>query len=414
MRVYSSLLLGALLLTGGLTQAQTKTKVKTKRGAPAAVVATVPAWSQRMADSFMKLYPDTIPPERNRAARWGYEHGLMLNALARVGQRTGQPKYQDYVVKTMDYSIGPDASIRYFKMEDYNLDNINAGRVLLLLYQQPRLPRRELYRRAAETLHQQLQNQPHTTEGGYWHKKRYQNQMWLDGLYMAEPFSAEYARLFNQPQDFDHVALQFALVEKHLVDPKTGLLYHGWDEAKTEKWANPQTGLSPNFWSRGIGWYAMALVDVLDYFPKDHPQRPQLIKYLQRLAPVIEKYQDPASGGWWQVTDQGNRAGNYIETSGSCMFVYALQKGVRLGYLDKKYAAVARKGYQGVLAKFVAPQPDGTLALNGTVSVGGLGGNPYRDGSYEYYLSEPIKQNDFKGVGPFIMASLEMELLPKK
>ncbi|WP_341537759.1 glycoside hydrolase family 88 protein [Hymenobacter edaphi] len=421
MRVYSFLLLAGLALTGPLAVAQSKVKVKTKTAAPAkpaaarppAVAAALP-WSQRMADSFMKLYPDTVPPERNRAARWGYEHGLMLKALERTWQRTGERKYLDYVVKTMDYSIGPDASIRYFKMEDYNLDNINAGRVLLTLYQQPQLPRRALYRKAAETLRLQLENQPHTSEGGYWHKKRYQNQMWLDGLYMAEPFSAEYAKLFNQPKDFDHVALQFALVEKHLVDPKTGLLYHGWDEAKTEKWANKETGLSPNFWSRGIGWYGMALVDVLDYFPKDHPQRKNLISYLQRLAPVLARYQDPKTGGWWQVTDQAGRAGNYIETSGTCMFVYALQKGVRMGYLDKQYAAVAQKGYQGVLQQFVAPQPDGTVALNGTVSVGGLGGNPYRDGSYEYYLSEPIKQNDFKGVGPFIMASIEMEMAGKK
>ncbi|GAB2943641.1 glycoside hydrolase family 88 protein [Hymenobacter coalescens] len=401
MRLYRLLLLLIGLL--GLSQA----------GQAQAPPAARP-WSQRMADSFMRWYPDSVPAVRNKAARWGYEHGLMLKALERVWQRTGERQYLDYIVRTMDQSIGADGSIQRFKLEDYNLDNINAGRTLLTLYQQPQLPRRELYRKAAETLHRQLEGQPRTQEGGYWHKKRYTNEMWLDGLYMAEPFSAEYAKLFNQPQDFDHVALQFALVEKHMADPKTGLLYHGWDEAKTEQWANKQTGLSPNFWSRGIGWYAMALVDVLDYFPKDHPKRQNLIQYLQRLAPVLTLYQDPKSGGWWQVTDHGGRAGNYIETSGTCMFVYALQKGVRLGYLDKKYAASARKGYEGVLRQFVAAQPDGTLALNGTVSVGGLGGSPYRDGSYEYYLSEPLKQNDFKGVGPFIMASVEMEMAGQK
>ncbi|RZJ89045.1 MAG: glycoside hydrolase family 88 protein, partial [Hymenobacter sp.] len=158
-----------------------------------------------------------------------------------------------------------------------------------------------------------------------------------------------------------------------------------------------------------VGWYAMALVDVLDYFPKNHPQRAQLIKDLQRLAPVLARYQDPATGGWYQVMDQGSRTGNYIETSASCMFVYALAKGVRLGYLPKKYAQVARKGYAGLVKRCVQTEPDGTLALTGTVGVGGLGGTPYRDGSYAYYLSEPLKKNDFKGVGPFIMASLEME-----
>jgi unsaturated rhamnogalacturonyl hydrolase len=366
--------------------------------------------SQQMADSFIKWFPDSLGLEQNKAARWGYEQGLMLKAVERVWQRTGDRKYLDYIVRTINYSLPADgSSIARFKLEDYNLDNINTGRVLLTLSQQPGLEQQR-YRTAAQLLHKQLEGQPTTKEGGYWHKKRYTHQMWLDGLYMAEPFAAEYSLLFNQPAGFNHVALQFAQVEKHLVDPKTGLLYHGYDESREQQWANKTTGQSPNFWGRGMGWYAMALVDVLDYFPKNHPQRQNLIKYLQRLAPVLAKYQDPNTGGWWQVSDQAGRAGNYIETSASCMFVYALQKGVRLGYLDKKYATVAQKGYQGIVKQFVQPEPDGTLALNGTVSVGGLGGTPYRDGSYEYYLSEPLKKNDFKGVGPFIMASVEMEM----
>ncbi|TGD80896.1 glycoside hydrolase family 88 protein [Hymenobacter wooponensis] len=363
-----------------------------------------------MTDSFMKWFPDSLGLEQNKAARWGYEQGLMLKAVERVWQRTGERKYFDYIVRTINYSLPPDgSSIARFKLEDYNLDNINTGRVLLTLSQQPGLEQQR-YHTAAQLLHKQLEGQPTTKEGGYWHKKRYTHQMWLDGLYMAEPFAAEYSKLFNKPTGFDHVALQFAQVEKHLVDAKTGLLYHGYDESREQQWANKTTGQSPNFWGRGMGWYAMALVDVLDYFPKNHPQRQNLIKYLQRLAPVLAKYQDPKTGGWWQVSDQAGRAGNYIETSASCMFVYALQKGVRLGYLDKKYVAVARRGYQGIVKQFVQPEPDGTLALNGTVSVGGLGGTPYRDGSYEYYLSEPLKKNDFKGVGPFIMASVEMEM----
>ncbi|RYU78570.1 hypothetical protein EWM57_13665 [Hymenobacter persicinus] len=362
-----------------------------------------------MADSFIKWFPDSLGLEQNKAARWGYEQGLMLKALERVWQRTGEQKYLAYIRRTIDYSIGADGSIQRFKLDDYNLDNINTGRTLLTLMQLPG-PRQAQYRQAAELLHHQLDGQPRTQEGGYWHKKRYTHQMWLDGLYMAEPFSAEYSQVFNQPTGFDNVALQFAQVEKHLVDPKTGLLYHGYDESREQQWANKTTGQSPNFWGRGMGWYAMALVDVLDYFPKDHPGRAKLIAYLQRLAPVLAKYQDPKTGAWWQVSDQAGRKGNYVEASASCMFVYALQKGVRLGYLDKKYAAVARKGYQGILKEFVQTEPDGTLALNGTVSVGGLGGTPYRDGSYEYYLSEPLKKNDFKGVGPFIMASVEMEL----
>ncbi|MGI4863020.1 MAG: glycoside hydrolase family 88/105 protein [Janthinobacterium lividum] len=365
-------------------------------------------YSQRMADSFMRWYPDSLGLAQNKAARWGYEQGLMLLAIERVGQRTSQPQYQRYVVRTIDYSLPGDGTIVGYKPDDYNLDNINTGRVLLALSEQP-LPRESTYQEAARLLYKQLAKQPRTTEGGYWHKKKYTSQMWLDGLYMAEPFAAEYSKVFRQPDGLDHVAQQFALVEKHLVDPKTGLLYHGWDESHLEKWANPSTGQSPNFWSRGMGWYAMALVDALDYFPTGHPQRIQLIKDLQRLAPVLAKYQDPKTSCWYQVTDQGQRAKNYVEASGSCMFVYTLAKGVRKGYLDKKYADVAQRGYAGILKQFVKTEPDGSLALNGTVSVGGLGGSPYRDGSYAYYLSEPLKKNDFKGVGPFIMASLEME-----
>jgi rhamnogalacturonyl hydrolase YesR len=365
-------------------------------------------WSQRMADAFMRWYPDSLGLLQNKAARWGYEQGLLLLAVERVAQRTQQPAYHRYVVRTLDYSLPGDGTIIGYKPADYNLDNINTGRVLLALAQQPG-PRQAVYRQAAQLLHQQLAQQPRTSEGGYWHKKKYTHQMWLDGLYMAEPFAAEYSQVFQEPAGFEHVVQQFALVEKHLVDPKTGLLYHGWDESRTEKWANQTTGQSPNFWSRGIGWYAMALVDALDYFPENHPQRAQLIRYVQRLAPVLAKYQDAKTGAWFQVTDQGQRAGNYVEASGSCMFVYALAKGVRLGYLPKKYAAVAQQGYAGILREFIQKEPDGSPDLAGTVSVGGLGGSPYRDGSYAYYLSEPLKKNDFKGVGPFILASLEME-----
>ena len=194
------------------------------------------------------------------------------------------------------------------------------------------------------------------------------------------------------------------------MDPKTGLLYHGHDESRTQAWANKTTGQSPNFWDRGIGWYSMALVDVLDYFPANYPQRPALLRALQRLAPVLARYQNPKTGTWSLVMNQESRAGNYAEASGSSMFVYALAKGARLGYLDKKYALVAQKGYAGLLKTFVATEPGGALAFNGTVSVGGLGGQPYRDGSYAYYLSEPLRKNDLKGVVPFILASIEMEI----
>jgi unsaturated rhamnogalacturonyl hydrolase len=374
----------------------------------ASAQAARPAMSQRMADAFISAHPDSIVIGDRKSARWDYEQGLMLKALERVWQRTGDAKYFTYIKHDLDQFIGKDGSIRTYKQDEYNLDNLATGHAVLLLAQVAG-PDQEKSRLAAATLRKQLDGQPRTKAGGFWHKQRYPNQMWLDGLYMAEPFYAEYSALTNDSKGFDDVAKQFALIEKNLVDPKTGLLYHGYDESRTQKWANKTTGQSPNFWDRGIGWYAMALVDVLDYLPASNPHHAELVKDLQRLAPVLAKYQNAQTGTWSLVMGQEGRKGNYAEASGSSMFVYALAKGARLGYLDKKYAAVAKKGYDGLVKTFVATE-SGALAFNGTVSVGGLGGTPYRDGSYEYYLSEPLRRNDLKGVGPFILASVEMEI----
>lgn len=368
-----------------------------------------------MADSFIRQHPDSIVIGNNKAARWDYEQGLILKAFERVWNRTADARYYTYIVKDLDQFVRKDGSIRTYKAEDYNIDNMPTGRALLMVGQQTQ-PGRDKYLKAAALLRQQLANQPRNAEGGFWHKKRYPDQMWLDGLYMGAPFYAEYGQVMNEPQNFDDIAKQFALIERHAVDPKTGLLYHAWDQSKQQRWANPQTGQSSNFWGRAVGWYAMALVDVLDYFPAAHPARPKLIGYLQRLAPVLAKYQDKPSGLWYQVMDQGNRKGNYLETSASCMFVYALAKGVRMGYLNESYLPVAKRGYAGIQERFVKTDEKGDLHLEGTVSVGGLGGagtpdQPYRDGSYEYYLSEPLRRDDLKGIGPFMMASVEVEML---
>ncbi|MDQ6479730.1 glycoside hydrolase family 88 protein [Dyadobacter sp. LHD-138] len=362
-----------------------------------------------MADSFISWNKDSILVGEAKRSNWNYEQGLMLKALERVFYRTGEGKYFEYIRKDEDQFVKLDGSIRTYDFSSFNLDNIPTGRALLTLYQQTQ-PDKEKYKKAADLLWKQLAEQPRTKEGGYWHKKRYPNQMWLDGLFMAEPFSAEYSLLFNHPEHFNDIAKQFELIEKYAVDEKTGLIYHAYDESKEQKWADKKTGRSPHFWGRAIGWYVMALVDVLDYFPKDHPKRPELIKYLQRIAPVLAKYQDKNSGVWYQIMDQGTRKGNYLEASASTMFVYALAKGSRLGYIPASYAAVAKKGYDGIIKNFIEKESDGTISLNKTVSVGGLGGTPYRDGSYEYYLSEPIRKNDLKGVGPFIMASIEIEI----
>jgi unsaturated rhamnogalacturonyl hydrolase len=367
-------------------------------------------YSQKMVDSFMARYPDSMVVKPRIKSTWDYEQGLILKAIEKVWRRTADAKYFNYILSDLDRFVNEDGTIKTYKKEDYNLDNINTGRILLTLIQQT-LPKKEKYQKAAHLLWSQLEEQPKTQAGGYWHKLRYPNQMWLDGLFMAEPFSAEYASLFKHPEHFSHIIKQFELIEKNAVDPITGLIYHGYDESKTEKWADKNTGLSPHFWARAIGWYFVALIEVLDYFPENHPERQKLISYVNRLAPVIKKYQDQKSGVWYQMIAYGPEKGNYLEASSSCMFVYAFAKGARLGYLPKEYSQLAQKGYDGILKEFLEEEKDGNLSLNKTVSVGGLGGNPYRDGSFEYYLSEPIRKNDFKGIGPFIFASVEIEMM---
>jgi unsaturated rhamnogalacturonyl hydrolase len=265
------------------------------------------------------------------------------------------------------------------------------------------------YATAATILYDQLQHQPRTASGGFWHKQRYPNQMWLDGLYMAEPFYAEYAATFHHPEAFADITHQFVLIDEHVRDPKTGLLYHGWDESKQERWADKQTGLSSQFWARAMGWTMMALVDTLDSYPEQDPGRKQLLAQLERDAAAVAKYQDASSGLWFQVMDKGTEKGNYLESSASSMFVYALAKGVRRGYLPPSYRTNAERGYKGILSHFIQTGPGDDVSLTQTVKGAGLGGDPYRDGTYAYYIGEKIATNDSKGVGAFLMASVEME-----
>ncbi|SOD97439.1 DUF4350 domain-containing protein [Spirosoma fluviale] len=397
-------LLGCLLTVSYCTLAQ---PTASKSG------SNIP-WSQRMVATIMTNNADSIAyVKEGKDARWEYEMGVLLEAVEQVWYRTADDRYFQYIQKNMDRYVNADGNIRTYKMDDYNIDFVTPGRALLLLAQQS-LPGNAKYRKAADVLRKQLAQQPRTNEGGFWHKKRYPYQMWLDGLYMAEPFYAEYTRLYGDEKNFDDIVNQFVWMENHARDQKTGLLYHGWDESREQKWANKQTGKSPNFWSRSIGWYVMALVDALDYVPQSHPRRGELVAILQRVMPAIVKYQDAKSGCWYQVTDRPGDKGNYIEASGTSMFVYALAKGVRMGYLPASLAVPAQKGYAGILKNFITTDAQGQIHLEKTVLVSGLGGNPYRDGSYEYYLSEPLRQDDLKGVGPFIMASVEMEIAAER
>lgn len=354
----------------------------------------------------MKQSPEPWTVDFRETPKWEYAEGLIMKACMELWDTTHDTVYFRYVKAFYDKFVHDDGSIETYDLDEYNIDRINPGKVLFQLYRETG---DEKYKKAILLLRKQMQNQPRTNEGGFWHKKIYPYQMWLDGLYMGSPFLAEFAKTFDEPQLFDEVANQFIWLEKHARDEKTGLLYHGWDESRQQRWANPKTGLSSQFWGRGMGWYAMALIDVLDFMPIEHPKRPNLLAILNRLATAIANVQDSTTGVWYQILDQGGREGNYLESSASCMFVYALAKAAQKGYIDSKLLQVARKGYGGILSQFIEVGADGLVSINMACGTAGLGGNPYRDGSYEYYISEKIRSNDPKAVGPFILASLEFE-----
>jgi unsaturated rhamnogalacturonyl hydrolase len=376
------------------------------------VAAQNPTPSVQMADTAMyRIWVDAEKKQSGIPPKWTYDQGLVLKGIEGVWQATGDGKYFKHLQQGMDRFVNNDGTIQTYKLDEYNIDQVLNGRILLALY---KVTGQEKYKKAADLLRQQLKTHPRTSEGGFWHKKIYPYQMWLDGLYMGEPFYAEYSAAFHEDANFTDIANQFIWMEKHVRDAKTGLLYHGWDESKQQRWADKTSGRSPNIWGRAMGWYAMALVDTLDYFPKDHPQRAELLAILNREAKAIADYQEPKSGLWYLIMDKPREKGNYFEASAACMFVYALAKGIRKGYLPESYLKVAKLGYQGIQKQFLEGDEGGQAVLNGTITVAGLGGNPYRDGSYEYYLSEKVLPNDPKGVGTFLLAANEMEMAAKQ
>ncbi len=356
-------------------------------------------WSVRMVESTLRRY--TL-----KDALWHYEHGLQVMAIQKAAVATGEIRYMGFVSDWIDHFVQVDGSVRTYQADEYNLDQINAGKLLFGALDRTGDQR---YRQALDLLHGQLKTQPRTKSNGFWHKKIYPYQMWLDGIYMAGPFLAEYARRFDELSTFEDIIWQILLIEEHTRDDQTGLLYHAWDESKEQRWCNPATGCSRHFWGRGMGWFVMALVDVLDHLPREQAQRSELIAALDRTACALVRVQDEASGLWYQILDLPDRKGNYLEASASAMFVYAFAKGVREGYLSQDFLFPARRGYHGLLQNLIKIDSQGLLTLEKVCGGAGLGGEPYRDGSFEYYITEKIIPNDPKGVGPFILAALEME-----
>jgi unsaturated rhamnogalacturonyl hydrolase len=386
-----------------------------------------PSPSEKMAATVIQQWPAGMVSTISSKGQWGYEEGVLLDGMAAEWHTTANGADFAYIKAAVDKYVTDDGAITGYKAQGHTLDDIEMGRTALLVY---RVTLQEKYAKAAKFLEDQLALQPRTASGGYWHKQIYPNQIWLDGAFMAEPFRAAYAATFQQPQDFDDIAKQLLLMDAHMRDPKTGLLKHGWDESKQMPWADKATGLSPEVWARAMGWYCMALVDVLDWFPEDHPQRAALVAALNRNMAAVLKVQDPGTGLWWQVMDHAPRKGflaqkqsdgsvrvgmartedgNFPEASASCMFTYALAKGVRLGYLPQTDQAHAQRAWEGIQKQFITANPDGALTLHGTVKVGGLGGTPYRAGDFNYYIHEKVVDQDAKGVGAFLLAGSEMQ-----
>ena len=340
---------------------------------------------------------------------WNYIDGCMMIALLNLYQITGEKKYYDFAENFLDYYVFDDGSLRGFQEEDYNLDNICEGRVLFDVY---RLSGKEKYRKAIETLYGQIQRQPRTCEGNFWHKAIYPNQVWLDGLYMAQVFYTKYTVEYENGTHLDDVLQQFRTVRQRMFDPITGLYRHGYDASKVAFWAGDD-GCSKNPWLRSLGWFSAALIDVTCQVEREDFRR-EMTAIAEELANNLLPYIDKDSGMLWQVPTEIGREGNYPETSGSAMVAYFYLKGARLGILPKSYAAVGEKIFQSICDRYLA-ETDGKLNLGGICLVAGLGpeNNRRRDGTYEYYISEPIVENDAKGLAPFLMTYTEL-LLSKK
>lgn len=337
---------------------------------------------------------------------WNYIDGCMMTALLNLHKITGEKKYYEFAENFLDYYVFDDGSLRGFKEEDYNLDNICEGRVLFDVY---RMSGKEKYRKAIETLHAQLLHQPRTQEGSFWHKAIYPNQVWLDGLYMAQVFYCKYTTEFEQGSAYDDILRQFRTVREKMYDPETGLYRHGYDASHSAFWAG-EDGCSKNPWLRSLGWFSAALIDVTAEVSEENTNfRAEMTAIARELAKNLLPYIDEASGMLWQVPTEVGREGNYPETSGSAMVAYFYLKGARLGILDRSYASVGAKIFRSICSRYLT-ETDGKMNLGGICLVAGLGpeNNRRRDGSYEYYISEPVVENDAKGLAPFLMCYTEL------
>lgn len=335
---------------------------------------------------------------------WNYIDGCMITSLLTIGEITKDAKYFNFAENFIDYYVQEDGSILGYDKLKYNVDDINEGKVLFGLYEKTK---KEKYRLAIELQYEQIKEQPRTVTGNFWHKKIYPDQIWLDGIYMAQVFSAMYSKYYLNG-DYSDVIMQISNVAKYMRDEKTGLYYHGCDCSKSIFWADKETGLSSNFWLRSIGWFSVAMADIIELAGADKVT--DIVSIFQQLMSDIRAFRDEESGMYWQVVDQPGREGNYLETSGSAMIAYAMLKGARLGVLDESYTGLGKGTFDGICEKYLDVNENDELNLGGICLVAGLGpaDNLRRDGSYEYYISEPVVENDAKGVAPFVLCYTEI------
>lgn len=363
--------------------------------------------SDKIMKTLIEKYP-LLPEGKQYHGKWSYDFGVVLQGVKEAYYTSNNESYYEYLKTNMDYFIQEDGEINAYHYDAMNIDHVNNGKILFLLYKKTG---EEKYKIAMDRLFEQLQNMPRTSEGGFWHKKIYPYQMWLDGLYMGSPFYAEYLLTFKNGEGLEDVIKQFELCYKHTYDEKTGLLYHAWDEKREQEWADPETGLSQNFWGRSLGWYVMALADTIALLPEDYEGRSVLVEQLVSLMEALKKVQDPESKVWYQVLDKGDERGNYLEASATSMIVFAAAKAYRLGVLDEAWRTFVEESYEGLQNEFVFYTKEDWVNLIRCCEVAGLGGDDKRDGTFVYYISEPVITNDFKGYGAFLQAAVQMEQL---
>ncbi|MDH6534159.1 hypothetical protein D0T51_04225 [Parabacteroides sp. 52] len=366
------------------------------------------SYAVKIADAEMIRCPESWQLDFQPTLKWDYCHGLELQAFLQLYEKNGDEKYFDYALAYADTMIQADGSITAYKLSDYNIDRVNSGKILFRLYDYTKDPK---IKKAIDLLRSQLDTHPRNEDGGFWHKKIYPHQVWLDGVYMGTPFMAEYAARFNRPQDFADVINQIRMAARHTYDPANGLYRHACDLSREMFWADKVTGQSKHTWGRALGWYAMAIVDALDFVPVDQEGRTEVLEILNHIAGKLKEIQDKKTGLWYQVLDRSGDKGNYVESSCSAMFIYSLLKAVRMGYIDASYRQVAEKAYKGFIKEFVEFDTNGLMHITRACGVAGLGGKDNRSGDYNYYINEMIRANDPKVIGPFIMAVLEMDKL---